>query len=57
MDKYSQQIVRESTEMSETSEDAELDEVGCDSLKFVGTMVHSGNAVDKRLITLFKLRH
>ena len=48
--------MRESTDLSETSEDAELDDVGHDSMKFVGKMVRSSNAVDKRLIALFKLR-
>ena len=42
--------------MSETSEDNELDDVGHDSMNFVGTMIRSRNAVDKRLISLFKLR-
>lgn len=42
--------------MSETSEDNELDDVGHDSMNFVGTMIRSRNAVDKRLISLFKIR-
>ena len=48
--------MRESTDLSETSEDAELDDVGHDSMNFVGKMVRSSNIVDKRLIKLFKLR-
>ena len=48
--------MRESTDLSETSEDAELDDVGHDSMNFVGRMVRSSNAVDRRLVSLFKLR-
>ena len=42
--------------MSETSEDNELDDIGHDSMKFLSTMVRSRNAVDRRLISLFKIR-
>ena len=39
VDKYSQMAIRESTDMSATSEDDELDDPGNDTLNFVGTLV------------------
>ena len=47
--------MRDSADLSETSEDAGLDDVGHDSINFVGKMVRSGNAVDRGLISYFKL--
>ena len=43
-------VVRESTDMSETSEDDELDDTGEDSFNYISAMIRSNNEVDKRLI-------
>ena len=56
VDKHSKLIVRESTETEVTSQDDELNDIGPgSSMHFVGTMINSSNAVDRRLVKLFKL--
>ena len=49
-------MIRESTDMSATSADDELNDPGQDSLNFVGAMVRSKDITDQRLVQLFKLR-
>lgn len=46
VDKYSELVIRESTDLDHTSDDAELDDLGQESMNFVGTMVHSSNPID-----------
>ena len=56
IDKYSALVLRESTDMDVTSQDEELSDIGTGSLHFVGSMVRSKEKVDKRLISLVKMR-
>ena len=42
--------------MSQTSQDEELSDLGHGSLHFIDSIVNSKDAVDKRLLNLFKLR-
>ena len=42
--------------MSQTSQDEELSDLGHGSLYFIDSIVNSKDAVDKRLLNLFKLR-
>ena len=56
VDKFSQLVIRESTDMEATSQDADLSDLGHGDMHFVGSMVQSSNCVDKRLINIYKLR-
>lgn len=56
VDKFSQFVIRESTDMEATSQDADLSDLGHGDMHFVGSMVQSSNTVDKRLINIYKLR-
>ena len=58
VDKFSQLAVaiHESTDSGSTSQDDELDELGIRAEQYIGEMLHSKKAVDKRLLNLYKLR-
>ena len=43
-------MIRESSDMGNTSDDDELDDWGKKDMKFVDIMKHSNNEVDKRLL-------
>ena len=45
-DKYSQLVVRESTDAGATSEDQELSDLGHGSMHFVGSMVNNADQID-----------
>ena len=55
MDKFSQLVVKES-DNSQTSADDELSDWGERPLDFVQKMIHSSQAVDARLLDVFKLK-
>ena len=56
VDKYAKLVLRESDDSDMTSQDDELNELGPGSMHFVGSMIQSNNIVDRRLISLFKMR-
>mmetsp|Transcript_34452 Transcript_34452/g.42513 ORF Transcript_34452/g.42513 Transcript_34452/m.42513 type:complete len:173 (+) Transcript_34452:541-1059(+) len=56
VDKMSQLIIRESSNMEETSEDTQLSDWEQDGMNYTKRMVESGNQVDQRLIKLYKVR-
>ena len=56
MDKMSQLVIRESSNLDETSEDAELSDWQRDNMDYAKAMTESQNLVDQRLISLYKIR-
>ena len=55
VDYHSQLVVRESTDMDNTSSDAELDDWSQRNMDFVDKMNISSDIVDKRLLQIFKI--
>ena len=56
VDKMSQLIIRESSNLEETSEDAELSDYKREDMKYMQRMVASKNEVDQRFIDIYKVR-
>lgn len=56
VDKMSQLMIRESSNLEETSSDAELSDWGNDDMHYVKRMFESSNKVDKRFIDMYKIR-
>lgn len=56
IDKLAQLVIRESSNMEETSSDAELSDWQRDSMDYVKLMTQSTNKVDSRLIELYRIR-
>ena len=56
VDKMSQLVIRESSNLDETSEDAELSDWQRDNMDYAKAMTESQNLVDQRLISLYKTR-
>ena len=56
IDKFSQFVIRESSDLAETSSSAPLSDWGRESMKFTNKMSESQDIVDKSLISLYKLR-
>ena len=56
IDKYSQLIIRESSDLCNTSSDAQLSDWQREDMRFTKRMTLSQNLVDKRLVNLFKIR-
>ena len=52
----SQMVIRESSNLDETSTDRELSDWQNDNMDYANRMVMSSNQVDQRLINLFRLR-
>ena len=52
----SQMVIRESSNLDETSTDRELSDWQNDNMDYANRMVMSSNKVDQRLINLFRLR-
>ena len=49
-------IIRESSNLEETSSDQDLSDWGRDDMKFAERMTKSTNKVDNRLINLYRIR-
>ena len=56
VDKMSQMMIRESSNLDETSDDAELSDWGNDDMHYVKRMFESSNKVDQRFIEMYKVR-
>ena len=52
----SQLMIRESSNLEETSSDAELSDFHKDDMQYIKRMYESSNKVDKRFIDLYKIR-
>ena len=56
VDKFSQLLIRESSDMGQTSSDAELSDWGRKQTEFLSTIASSRKFTDKRLFEIFELR-
>ena len=56
VDKLSQPIIRESSNLDDTSSDNELSDWERDNMDYVGKMTKSSDKVDKRLVDLYRMR-
>ena len=56
VDKMSQMVIRESSNLDETSSDSELSDWQKDNMDYANRMVRSSSKVDNRLINLYRLR-
>ena len=56
VDKMSQLIIRESSNLEETSDDTELSDWGRDDMHHMKDLFNSSNKVDQRFIDLYKVR-
>ena len=56
VDKFSQPIIRESSNLEETSSDNELSDWQRDDMDNVGRMTRSSDKVDKRLVEIYRIR-
>ena len=56
VDRMSQMVIRESSNLDETSSDNELSDWQNDNMDYAKRMVTSSNKVDSRLINLYRLR-
>ena len=56
VDKFSQLLIRESSDMGQTSSDAELSDWGRQQTEFLSTIASSKEFTDKRLFEIFELR-
>ena len=56
VDKMSQMMIRESSNLDETSSNGELSDWGKDDMHYVKRMFESSNKVDQRLIDMYKVR-
>ena len=55
-DKYSQLVIRESSDFNATSSDAELSDWRADEMRFIENMQNHEGQIDKRLFDIFRLR-
>lgn len=56
VDKMSQMVIRESSNLEETSLDSGLSDWQVDNMDYATRMVQSSNKVDERLINLYRLK-
>lgn len=56
VDRMSQLVIRESSNLEETSQDSELSDWQVDNMDYAKRMVQSSNKVDERLINLYRLK-
>ena len=56
MDKMSQMVIRESSNLDETSSDSDLSDWQNDNMDYAKRMVLSSSKVDARLINLYRLK-
>lgn len=56
VDNFSQPVLRESTDIDQTSSDEELSDWRHEDIELIKSMTHSHNAADKRFISIFKLK-
>lgn len=56
VDKMSQMVIRESSNLEETSSDNDLSDWQRDNMDYVKKMTDSNNKVDKKLLNLYRIR-
>ena len=56
IDRISQLVIRESSDLDETSSDRELSDWQRDEMDYAKRMAQSSNIIDKRLIGIYRLR-
>ena len=56
VDKMSQMVIRESSNLEETSSDNELSDWQRDNMAYAKRMAQSSNTVDQRLLNFYRIR-